>query len=137
MTTETKKPLSLTEVKAAIKANLGTPQNNANAAKALAGTTFYAENLKGEFVLGTILPELSSKGKVQAVLACCHEEDGVPCTNTHTREQSDWHQSMRCAVHAQAKKAKLTEAEKEANKVAKAKAIIAQFEAKQAATQAE
>jgi hypothetical protein len=85
MTTETKKPLSLTEVKAAIKANLGTPQNNANAAKALAGTTFYAENLKGEFVLGTILPELSSKGKVQAVLACCHEEDGVPCTNTHTR----------------------------------------------------
>ncbi len=129
MTTDTK-ILSLTEVKAAIKANLGSPQLNQNAATALAGTRFYAENLKKEFVLATILPNLSSKGKVQAELACSHtdEESGDACTNTHIREQSDWHQSLRCRDHAEAKKAKMTQAEKDAAALARAKAMVAKLE---------
>ena len=46
-------------------------------------------------IIGVILPEVSSRGKVQAELTC-----SVPgCTNTHIREKSDWHQCRFCAVH--------------------------------------
>lgn len=114
-------PLSLTAVKAAVKAALGTPQNNQNAATALAGTKFLAENAKGECVLATILPTLSAKGKVQAELACSTED----CGELHVREQSDWHQSLRCRTHAATSKAKLTPEQKLANKVAAAKAFLA------------
>ncbi len=120
---DSKKPMSLTDVKAAIKAALGTPQNNQNAATALAGQTFLAENAKGEVVLGTILGELSIKGKVQAELSCSVED----CEEMHIREQSDWHQSLRCRTHAQATKAKLTDEEKMARKLARAKADVEKY----------
>lgn len=122
---DTKTPMTLAQIRAAIKANLGTPQNNANAAKALAGTTFIAENAKGEFVIGTVLAELSPKGKVQAELACCVED----CNEKHTREQSDWHQSVRCRIHAESKKAKLTDEEKKVRSLERAKAMVAKLSA--------
>lgn len=115
--------LSLPAAKAAIRANLGTPQNNANAAAALKGKVFAAEDAKGRKVLGTILGHLSPKGKVQAELACLTEG----CTETHTREQSDWHQSLMCRTHAASTKTKLTQAEKDARAVERAKAIIAKL----------
>ena len=123
--------MSLAEVKSAIKANLGTPQSNQNAATALAGQRFLAENAKGECVLGVVLGQLSAKGKVQATLACSHVEkvDGedVECTETHVREQSDWHQSLKCRTHALASKAKLTDAEKQARLLQRAQATVAKL----------
>ncbi len=128
---KTEKTMSLAEVKSALKANLGTPQSNQNAATALAGQRFLAENAKGECVLGTVLGTLSIKGKVQAELACSHIEkvDGeeVECTEMHVREQSDWHQSLKCRTHALASKAKLTEGEKQARQLARAQATIAKL----------
>lgn len=118
-----KTPKTLAEIKSLIRTSLGTPQTNQNAATALAGVTFMAENLKGEVVLATVLGTLSSKGKVQAELACCAED----CEATHTREQSDWHQSLRCRDHAEQKKAKLTDEEKAARAVERAKAVIAKY----------
>lgn len=49
--------------------------------------------------IGTILPELSARGKLQASLTCSVEG----CTETHIREVSDWHQSSKCATHSTAK----------------------------------
>lgn len=49
--------------------------------------------------IGTILPELSARGKLQASLTCATEG----CTETHIREVSDWHQSANCAIHTKAK----------------------------------
>ena len=118
--------ISMKEMKDAIKANLGTPPNNANAAKALAGTEFLAEGPNGKFVSAKLLGELSAKGKLQAELSC--SEEG--CTETHDREQSDWHQSMLCRTHAAAKKVKMTPEQKEERKLARARALIAQAEAK-------
>lgn len=118
-----KDTMSLTEVKAAIKANLGTPQSNENAAKALEGQQFLAENAKGEVVLGVILGTLSPKGKLRAELACSTED----CTETHIREQSDWHQSLKCLTHATAAKAKLTPEEKAARSLARAQATVAKL----------
>ncbi len=115
-------PVTLTVIKANLRANLGTPQSNANSALAVAGQTFLAETAKGEQVLAVVLPNLSPKGKVQAELACCVEG----CCETHVREQSDWHQSLRCRTHAGAK-VKLTEAEKVARKLARAMAVVAQY----------
>ncbi len=113
--------LTLTEIKALIRANLGSPQANQNASSALAGTEF---ETKGG-VTGVILAELSPKGKVQARLTCIE----AGCTETHVREQSDWHQSFRCRTHAASSKAKLTDEEKLARKVAAAKAFLAKAEA--------
>ena len=116
-------PISLSAAKALVKANLGTPQNNQNAATALAGTRFLAENAKGECVLGTILGTLSAKGKVQAELACSTED----CGELHVREQSDWHQSLRCRTHAESSKARLTQEEKDARALARAQAMVAKL----------
>ncbi len=118
---DSKTPISLIDMKNAIKANLGTPQSNANAAKTLAGTQFFAENIKGEFVIATLLPDLSPKGKLTASLKCA--VDG--CDSVHVREMSDWHQSLKCAIHAEASKAKLTPEEKQQRAVAKAQAFLA------------
>ncbi len=120
-----KTPMSLTDMKNAIKANLGTPRSNANAAKTLAGTQFYAENAKKEFVLATLLADLSPKGKLTASLACA--VDG--CNTIHVREMSDWHQSLKCPVHAEASKAKLTDAEKAERQLARAQATVAKLTA--------
>lgn len=121
MTTPTEaQTISMTEMKKLIKESLGTPANNQNAAAALAGTSFLCESKDGKFVTGKLLPVLSAKGKLQAELSC--SEEG--CTETHVREQSDWHQSMVCRTHAAAKKVKLTDEQKAARKVAKAQAVI-------------
>ena len=48
---------------------------------------------------GRILEMLSEHKKVQAELSCV--EQG--CTNTHIREQSDWHQCGRCPEHSKSK----------------------------------
>ena len=117
MTTNT---ISMLEMKKLIAESLGTPANNQNAATALAGTEFLAEGKGGRFVTARLLPTLSPKGKLQAELGC--SEDG--CTETHVREQSDWHQSMLCRTHAAAKKVKLTDDQKAARKLAKAQAIV-------------
>ena len=50
-------------------------------------------------VIGTILPELSNRGKLQAELTCT--EPG--CTATHIREVSDWHQCTKCEQHSKSK----------------------------------
>jgi len=126
MSNTTEAVMSLAEIKAAIKANLGSPQLNQNAATALAGQRFLAEGPKEAFVTAVILPELSPKGKVQARLACSVEG----CTEEHVREQSDWHQSMRCRTHASVAKAKLTDAEKAERALARAKAQVAALTAK-------
>lgn len=122
MTTK-ENPIALAEMKSQIRANLGSPQNNANAAKTLEGTVFYAENLKGEFVLATLLGSLSLKGKLQAELACSVED----CEEMHVREQSDWHQSLKCATHAATSKARLTDEEKQARALARAQATVARL----------
>ena len=49
--------------------------------------------------IGRILPELSSHGKVQALLTCTAEG----CSELHTREASDWHQCSKCRTHSTAK----------------------------------
>lgn len=49
--------------------------------------------------IGTVLPEFSSRGKLQATLTCSHPG----CTETHIREVSDWHQSSKCATHTKVK----------------------------------
>lgn len=117
--------ISMTEMKTLIADSLGTPANNQNAATALAGTEFLAEAKGGKFVTAKLLGVLSPKGKLQAELSC--SEEG--CTETHVREQSDWHQSMLCRTHAAAKKVKLSDAEKAARKVARARAIVEAAEA--------
>lgn len=48
---------------------------------------------------GTVIAELSSRGKVQAELTCT--EQG--CTETHVREISDWHQCGKCRTHKKSK----------------------------------
>lgn len=113
-------PISMLEMKTLIAESLGTPANNQNAATALGGTEFLAEAKGGRFVTAKLLPNLSPKGKLQAELSC--SEDG--CTETHVREQSDWHQSMLCRTHAAAKKVKLSDEQKAARKLAKAQAIV-------------
>jgi hypothetical protein len=118
-------PISLATVKANLRANLGTPQNNQNSAIACAGAEFFAESAKGEQVLGTVLAELSPKGKVQAELGCLVEG----CCEKHVREQSDWHQSLKCRTHAGTTKGKLTQAEKDARALARAQAIVAKLSA--------
>ena len=50
--------------------------------------------------VGTILPELSARGKLQAVLTCATPG----CNLTHVREVSDWHQSRFCEVHGKKSK---------------------------------
>lgn len=60
----------------------------------IGGLKFFAQETKGGVltgvkVLAEVLPELSPRGKIQAVL---EDADGGP---THIREQSDWHQCMR------------------------------------------
>lgn len=114
--------VTMQQMKRMIYENLGSPANNQNAASALAGTRFKAESKDGRFVVGTLLPTLSSKGKIQAELAC--SEPG--CGESHVREQSDWHQSMLCRIHAANKRVRLTDDEKALRKVARAKAVIAQ-----------
>lgn len=117
---------SLNEMKAALRANMGTPQTNANAAKALAGARFWAENGKGEKVIGVILEELSPKGKVQARLGCIAKD----CNETHIREQSDWHQSVRCRVHSSLSRVALTEQQVTERRLEKAKARVELLESK-------
>lgn len=47
--------------------------------------------------IGTILPELSERQKLQAEFTCTNTlKDGTACPNTHVREISDWHQSGKC-----------------------------------------
>ena len=123
---DTNTVMSLAEIKAAVKANLGTPPANANAAKTLEGQKFWAENAKGTRVLAVMLGTVSKHDKCMAEMKCSVEG----CNETHVREMSDWHQSMRCATHAVVAKAKLTDEEKLARKVAKAKALIAAQNAK-------
>lgn len=49
--------------------------------------------------IGTILPELSERGKLQAEFTCTNTlKDGTACPNTHVREISDWHQSGKCRI---------------------------------------
>lgn len=48
----------------------------------------YGGGLTGN--VGIVLAELSPKGKLQAEMTC------LKCDATHTRESSDWHQSMFC-----------------------------------------
>ena len=115
--------LSLAAIKSAVRTNLGTPQNNANAAAALKGQVFLAEDAKGRTVLAVVEGALSPKGKVQATLACLVEG----CTETHVREQSDWHQSLNCRTHAASTKTKLTQTEKDARAVERARALIAKL----------
>lgn len=57
----------------------------------VAGVRFI--NQKGS--IGTVLANLSSHGKRQAEMTCT--TDG--CTETHVREQSDWHQCSSCRSH--------------------------------------
>lgn len=49
---------------------------------------------------GTVLDGLSSHGKRQAEMTCITQG----CTETHVREQSDWHQSFACRTHSKTKK---------------------------------
>ena len=49
--------------------------------------------------LGTILEALSDHKKRQAEMTCTTEG----CTETHIREQSDWHQSYACRTHGKSK----------------------------------
>ena len=132
MTTNIETPvLSLADARLMKKANMGTPANIQNAATAMAGLKVVCENTKGEFVVGVILPTLSKGGgpgaKIQAELACSVEG----CTRTHIREQSDWHQALMCREHAEEKATskKLTDEEKLARKVAKARELLAKIEA--------
>lgn len=62
----------------------------------VSGVTFV--NAKG--ATGTVLPGKSLHLKLQAEMTCT--TDG--CTETHVREQSDWHQSHKCRTHAEGKK---------------------------------
>jgi hypothetical protein len=66
-----------------------------------AGQEFECYGLDGQpnGVIGTILPELSSRLKIQATLTCLTEG----CTETHVREISDWHQSRNCLTHSKTK----------------------------------
>lgn len=68
--------------------------------KAAAGQQF--ETPKG--VIGTVLGELSARGKIQAELTCSEVlEDGSTCQEVHIREISDWHQSDKCRTHRKSK----------------------------------
>ena len=60
-------------------------------------SAFYGGGPTG--AIGTILPELSVHGKLQAVLTCTE----AGCTNTHVREVSDWHQCTKCEEHRKVK----------------------------------
>jgi hypothetical protein len=71
--------LTITEVKAAVKAGTATGQQFQNAA----GAT------------GTVLVEVSERGKPLAAMTCTKPT----CTALHNREISDWHQSHRCKEH--------------------------------------
>lgn len=113
-------PVTLQQIKGEIVANLGTPQANINAAQALAGRYFYAGNGKTE-VLAQITGQLSERGKITAELACA--EPG--CNETHVREMSDWHQSVKCRTHAKAANKKLTAEEKAERALARAQAALA------------
>lgn len=67
----------------ALKAKISSKEN-------VVGLTFI--NSKG--AQGTVLPNLSEHGKRQAEMTCTGK--GGACTETHFREQSDWHQSYQC-----------------------------------------
>ncbi len=119
------KILKLMEMKAEIRKSMGSPVSNANAAKALAGTRFWAENSRGERVIGTILESLSPKGKVQAELGCVVKD----CKEVHIREQSDWHQSVRCRVHSSLARVTLTDQERTERKLERLKGQTSALEA--------
>ncbi len=118
------KILSLAEVKSAIRSNMGSPMSNQNAATALAGTRFRAENARGEKVIGTILEKLSPKGKLQAEMGCLMKD----CNETHVREQSDWHQSLKCRTHSSLGRMTLTEQEKAERRLDRAKSQVKAIE---------
>lgn len=111
--------IKLAVIKGLVVSNLGSPQNNQNAATALAGTEFEAGQL-GKEVIGVVLPALSPRGKVQAELTCI--EPG--CTEKHTREMSDWHQCSRCRTHGNTAGKKLTAEEKALRALARAEAML-------------
>ena len=69
---------TMDEAKKLLKANKGP----------IGGLQFYATNGTDQ-TLATVLPDLSPRGKVQAILKCLA---GGP---DHIREQSDWHQALR------------------------------------------
>ncbi len=82
---------TLAEMKATLALSKATLKSNAAVAASLAGTKF----LSGKGATGEILPTVSAHGKVQARFTCI-----VPgCTETHDREQSDFHQVGACRTH--------------------------------------
>jgi regulator of protease activity HflC (stomatin/prohibitin superfamily) len=74
--------LTIEQIKEAIKAK-----------ENVVGMTFV--NSRG--AQGVVLEALSPRGKRQAEMTCVAVQG---CTETHIREQSDWHQSYACRTHS-------------------------------------
>lgn len=52
---------------------------------------------------GKIMGDLSVHGKRQAEMTCTIPDGDKECSETHIREQSDWHQSYACRTHKKTK----------------------------------